>query len=101
MIMVVLLTVLQILKTFLQSMWKKKKVMLRKRKQHLKPIIKMQKARRGKSFHGGSVNIRKLQNARVCIEKLKCSEEQLDQEIKGKVEESNKEENSDETKENR
>ena len=65
-----------------------------------KPIIKTQKARRGKSFHGGSVNIRKLQNARVCIEKSKCSEEQLDQEIKGKVEESNKEETSDETKEN-
>ena len=65
-----------------------------------KLIINMQKARRGKPYIGGGANIRKLQNATVCIEKSKCSEEQVEQQLKGKVEESKKEQKSDKTKEN-
>ena len=56
-----------------------------------KPIIKMQKARRGKHYIAGCANILKLQNATVCIEKSKCSEERLEQQLKEKVEESKKE----------
>ena len=60
----------------------------------------MQKTRRGKHYIAGGANIHKLQNAMVCIEKSKCSEEWLEQQLKEKVEESKKEKESDEIKEN-